>query len=213
MKWLIVLLIFPYLGFSQSSSDLGTNAGEYIGISGSPYFLKDWSDGVIRFTSGKVTDKFILRFNTAQNKLILQFNGSAFAAESKVNEFVIYAKNKKDSFLFRKGFPAIDKYNKETFYQPLETGQATLLRLPLKEIVEEKSIYGPKPTRHYRDVDEFYVLVNETMYKVDKDIKPLEDILSDRRQDLKNYISEHQLRMTSLEDLTKVVKKYNELAR
>jgi hypothetical protein len=109
MKWVCIFLIFSYHhGLAQSSSDPAANTGEYIGISGSPYFLKDWSDGVIRFTSGKVTDKFRLRFNTAQNRLILQFNGSAFAAESKVNEFVIYTKNKKDSFLFRKGFQ--DRY-------------------------------------------------------------------------------------------------------
>jgi hypothetical protein len=214
MKWLCIFLIISYHhGFAQSSSDPTANTGEYIGISGSPYFLKDWSEGVIRFTSGKVTDKFKIRFNSAQNRLILEFNGSAFAAESKVNEFVIYTRKKKDSFLFRKGFPSIGNSNKETFYQVLETGQVTLLRLPIKEIIEEKSIYGPKPTRHYQDLDEFYLLVNGTMHKVDKDIKSIEDILSDRWQELKSYISEHQLRMTTMEDLTKVVKKYNELTR
>lgn len=211
MKILCWLLLLGYHGFAQSFEGSKSGTGEYEGISGSPYFMKDWAEGIIRFSSGKATDKFKLKFNTAQNRLLLQFNGSTFAAESKVSEFVLYTRNKKDSFVFRKGFPATDRGNAETYYRVLETGHVSLLQLSAKDIVEEKEVVATKTSRRYQDVDLFYILRDGIMYKVDKETAPLQDILVDRRDELKNYISENQLKMRSAEDLSKVVKKYNEI--
>src|SRR5688500_16843421 len=113
---LLWLLLLPSYGafaqtFPQSNETVKAKAGDYIGVAGNQFFLKEWSDGVIRFTSSKVSDKFKLKFDAAQNRLLLQFNGSTFAAESKINEFVMYTRNKKDSFVFRKGFPTTDRGN------------------------------------------------------------------------------------------------------
>lgn len=210
MKVLWLLLFVGYQGFAQNN-DKSKSFGDYDGVSGNPYFLKDWSEGIIRFSSGKVTDKFKLKFHSAQNRLLLQFNGSTFAAESKVNEFVMYTKNKKDSFWFRKGFPDTERGNEETYYQVLETGPVTLLKLAAKNIVEEKDILSTKPSRHYEDVEQFYILRDGVMYKIDKETARLQDILIDRKEELNNYISEQQLKMRSAEDFTKVVRKYNEL--
>jgi hypothetical protein len=211
MKILWFLLLFSLNLFAQTNEDQKANSGEYVGVSGNQLFLKDWSDGVIRFSSGKVTDKFKLKFNIAQNRLLLQFNGSTFAAESRINEFLMYTKNKKDSFVFRKGFPDTDRGNAETFYQVLEKGKVTLLRLATKDIIEEKEILASKVSRHYRDVEEFYLFRDGVMNKINKETAPVQDILTDRREELKTFISEQQLKMRSPEDLVKVVKKYNEL--
>ena len=155
MKLLWLILLFSVGAVAQTDEEK-LEAGEYAGVSGNPYFIKDWSDGVIRFTSGKVTDKFKLKFNAAQNRLIMQFNGAAFAAESRIQEFVMYTKNKKDSFLFKKGFPKTERGDNETFYLVLERGAATLLRLATKDIVQEKELIDAKVSRHYQDVDLFF---------------------------------------------------------
>lgn len=210
MKLLWLILLFSVGAVAQTDEEK-LEAGEYAGVSGNPYFIKDWSDGVIRFTSGKVTDKFKLKFNAAQNRLIMQFNGAAFAAESRIQEFVMYTKNKKDSFLFKKGFPKTERGDNETFYLVLERGAATLLRLATKDIVQEKELIDAKVSRHYQDVDLFFLLRDGVMHKVDTDNNPVQNILSDRRDELKNFIKEQQLKMRTQEDMVKVVRKYNSL--
>jgi hypothetical protein len=214
MKNVWLLLLISVQGFAQQTDGYSTStAPQYIGISGNPYFMKDWSNGIIRFTSGKVTDKFKLKFNAAQNRLMLQFNGSTFAAESMINEFVLYTRNKKDSFVFRKGFPTTDRGNEETFYQVLDNGRTALLRLATKDIIEEKEVLASKPSRRFQDVEFFYLLKDGIMHKIDRDVTPLQDILSDKREELENYISSEQLKMRSAEDMVKVVKKYNSLVQ
>lgn len=207
MKLLWLFFLLPVGVLAQD--DAKPVSGEYAGISGNPFFIKDWSDGVIRFTSGKVTDKFKMKFNPVQNRLLLQFNGNSFATETRIQEFVMYTKNKKDSFLFRKGYPKTERGDEETFYQVLETGSATLLRLATKDIVEEKELIDAKVSRHYQDVDIFYLLREGVMHKIDKDLNPVQNILADKKEELKNYITEQQLKMRTTDDLVKVVRKYN----
>jgi len=211
MKILWLLLLAGFHGFTQTIENSQGNAGEYVGVAGSPYFIKDWSEGIIRFSSGRVIDKFKLKFNCVQNRLMLQFNGSVFAAESKINEFVLYTKNKKDSFVFRKGYPATERGNGETFYQVLDNGPVFLLQLAIKDIVEEKEILDSKRSRHFQDLDHLYLFRDGIMTKIDEANAPLQDIFADKWEELKKFISEQQLKMRSAEDLTKVVKKYNAL--
>ena len=211
MKMLWLFLLSGMNVFAQTLENIKGSPGEYEGIAGNPYLLKDWSDGIIRFSSGKVTDKFKLKFNAAQNRLLLQFNGSAFAAESKIDEFVIYTKNKKDSLVFKKGFPVSDRGNAETFYQVHESGPATLVQLYAKDIIQEKEILDSKTSRRYQDVEEYYLAKDGIMYKLNRENASIADILSDRRDELKSFISQQQLKMRSAEDYAKVVKKYNDL--
>ena len=213
MKILWLFIIAGLNGFGQTVDNTKTSSGTYEGISGNPYFNKDWADGIIRFSSGKVTDKFKLKFNVAQNRLLLQFNGSTFGAESKIDEFVMYTKNKKDSVVFKKGFPDTDRGNAETFYQVLENGPATLVKLTAKDIIEEKEILESKKSRRYEDVEAYYLLKEGTMHKLDRENAPIADILSDHRDELRTFISEQQLKMRTSEDYTKVVKKYNDLRK
>lgn len=207
--WLFLFAACPAIG--QVKEHATVTSSDYAGVSGNPYFIKDWADGIIRFSNGKVSDKFKLKFNVAQNSLMLQFKGSTFAAESKITEFVLYSRNKTDSFVFRKGFPDADRGNKETFYRVLEEGKATLLMLAAKDIVEEKEILASKQSRHFQDVEQFYVFKDGKMDKIDKENNALPDILADKREELKVYIAEQQVKIRTSEDLIKVVRKYNQL--
>jgi len=147
MKGLYLLLYLGcWEGVLAQTTDRVTTSQEtpiYNDVSGSAFLIRDWSEGVIRFSSGRVSTQFKLKFDCVKNQLNLQFNGSTFATESKVKEFVLYTKNGNtpDSMVFRKGFPAADKGNEETYFQVLVEGKAMLLCLHLKLIAEEQQIH------------------------------------------------------------------------
>lgn len=158
-----LMLCFAFKGFCQNNHDLASDDTVY----GDPYLLKDWSKGVIRFTSGRVIDEFKLKFDCVRNLLMLQFKGSAFGAESKVNEFVIYPKGgKQDSMHFKKGFPVSETGTAETFYQILTAGKTTLLKHYYKAVVEEKKLVGANEFKRYEDREVYYLLSNDAMSKV-----------------------------------------------
>jgi hypothetical protein len=202
------------LAQSNDGSEKSSASTDYSNVSGSPYLLKDWCDGIIRFSSGRVMKQFKLKFDCVKNQLLLQFNGTTFGAESKVNEFEMYPKgNRKDTLLFRKGFPAADQANAETFYQVLTTGKATLLKQIYMNIIEEKQVVTSTGSlsRRYEEVKNYYLFRDGAMNRINDERKALAELLNDSTGEINKFIADNQLRMRTEDDYLKVVKKYNQL--
>ena len=210
--WWCLLLICAQTYGQNGLEDAAALKDERSGAYGNPYLLKEWSDGVIRFTSGRVVNQFKLKFDCVKNQLLLQFDGSTFAAESKVKEFTLYkGGKKKDSLLFRKGYPAVQNCTVETYYQVLFEGKIALLKLYVKNIIESKQAIPATTTRRLEDVETFYLLKEGTMILLPQDKNDLPKSFPDKSDLLSKFIAEQQLRMRTSEDFIQVAKKYNEL--
>lgn len=210
---LLLLLFLSQLAFAQNDQPEGAEV-DYKDVAGNPYLFKDWSDGVIRFTSGRSLNQFKLKFDCARNQLVLQFDGSSFAAESKVREFVMYPKSgkKKDSLVFRKGFPAIDKLTNDTYYQVMFEGKVLLLRLFARDIIEEKKIVSSgSNNKRMEEVERFYFFRDGAMSLLPQDRSDLLKLFPNQKDPLTQFISDRQLKMRSAEDFLAFAQKYNEL--
>ncbi|HEX6426947.1 MAG TPA: hypothetical protein VF008_04640 [Niastella sp.] len=205
LAWCLLLLCQVALGQTTKEDDLNT-------ITGNPFLFKEWCDGVVRFTSGRTVTQFKLKFDCLKNQLLLQFNGSAFAAESKVREFVMYPKNK-DSLLFRRGFPATDKTADHTYFQVLLQDKVSLLRLIARNIVEEKQLVSVngRVNRRMEDAEYYYLFQNGTMTLLPANKSDLPSTFADKKESIAEFITTQQLKMHTPEDFVQVVKKYNEL--
>ena len=210
------MLLISSGAFAQSYADPVEDAkSKDYNIAGNPYLFKDWNAGVVKFNSGRVVSQFKLKFDCVRNQLLLQFNGTSFAAESKIREFVIYPKGMKsaDSMVFRRGFPAVGNGTVETFYQILAEGKVTLLRRYAKNIVEEKHHVASNVSRHFEDEENYLILRDGAITQADPNNGGLLALLNDKSDDLKKYIADEKLKMKTPEDHAKLVKKYNELTQ
>ena len=205
------LLLFHHTAQSQiDNPDKDVNGELY----GNPYIIKDWSEGLVKFTSGRVVKQFKLRFDCVRNQLVLQFQGSTFAAESKVKEFVMYtgSAKKKDSMVFRKGYPAIDKGNENTYYQVLLEGKTQLVRLIAKNVVEEKELIASVRARgRLEDEEKYYLLKDGAMILLPPDKTQILNALPGQATALGQYINDNNLRFRTQADYIQLAKKYNEL--
>ena len=218
MKGLYMLLLLGCWegAFAQTTDRVTTSQDVpiYNDVSGSAFLIKDWSDGVIRFSSGRVSTQFKLKFDCIKNQLNLQFGGSTFATESKVKEFVIYTKNgnTRDSMVFRKGFPAADKgANEETYFQVLVEGKATLLCLHVKHIAEEQQIASKVIYRRITDQEVYYLLKDGKMTDLPNDKLLIVERFPEHAEPVRKYINEEQLKFRNAADYTKLIAYYNTL--
>ena len=205
IAWCLLLLCQCALGQTSKGDDLNN-------ISGNPFLLKEWCDGVVRFSSGRTVNQFKLKFDCLKNMLLMQFEGSAFAAESKVREFVLYPKNK-DSMLFRRGFPVTDKTSDQTYFHVLWQGKASLLRLAARNVIEERQLVSNngQVNRRMEEADYYYLYQNGNMTLLPANKTDLPEKFADQKEPLARFIAERQLRMHAADDFVQVVKKYNEL--
>lgn len=207
IAWCLLLLCQCALGQTSKEEELNS-------ITGNPYLFKEWNDGVVRFTSGRTLNQFKLKFDCLKNSLLLQFQGNAFATESKVQEFVMYPK-KKDSLLFRRGFPATDRTTDQTYFHVLVQGKTSLLRLIARNIVEEKQLVSVngRVDRRLEEVEQYYMLQNGNMILLPANTRDLPDVFADKKEPIAQFISMKQLRMHAPEDFVAVINKYNELTQ
>jgi len=205
VAWCLLLLCQCTMGQTTKEDDLNT-------VTGNPFLFKDWCDGVVRFTSGRTVNQFKLKFDCLKNMLLLQFNGSSFAAESKVREFVLYPKNK-DSLLFRRGYPTTDKTADNTYFHVLIQDKASLLRLVARNIIEEKQLVSVngRVNRRMEEAEYYYLLQNGTMTLLPANRNDLPEKFADKKDLIAQLIATRQLKMHTPEDFVAVVKKYNEL--
>ena len=142
----------------------------------------------------------------------MQFDGSSFAAESKVREFVMYPKNK-DSLLFRRGFPVTDKTSDQTYFHILLQGKASLLRLVARNIIEERELVSVngRVNRRMEEATYYYLYQNGAMILLPANKTDLPEKFADKKEPLAQFIVDKQLKMHSPDDFVQVVKKYNEL--
>ena len=201
-------LLFYAATFGQDGARPDVNTELF----GNPYIIREWSDGAVKFTSGRVVYQFKLRFDCVRNMLLLQFQGSTFAAESKVQEFVMYTAKKKDSLVFRKGYPAIGKGNEHTFYQVLFESKTQLLRLIAKNVVEEKELIASSRARGRLEEEEKYYLLKEgAMILLPPDRAQILSALPAQATALAQFITDNNLRFRTQADYIQLAKKYNEL--
>ncbi|WP_276483188.1 hypothetical protein [Paraflavitalea pollutisoli] len=213
MKYLLgCLLLLAQPGWAQTS-ETAVGEDKISTASGNPFLFKDWMEGVVYFKSGRVVKQFKLKFDCARNRLMMQFEGNSFAAESQVKEFVIYtaSKKNKDSVLFRKGYPAIDKNTEETYYHVLLNGKAELLQLHTKVLIEEKQLVNSANMSHLEDDEAFFVCLNGVMIPLPRNKEQILEKLPVQSDQLKEYVAQQTLRMDKAEDFVKIMAKYNEL--
>jgi hypothetical protein len=205
LAWCLLLLCQCALGQTTKEEELNT-------ITGNPYLFKEWNDGVVRFSSGRTMNQFKLKFDCLKNSLLLQFQGNAFSTESKVQEFVMYPK-KKDSLLFRRGFPATDKTTEQTYFHILVQGKTALLRLIARNIIEERQLVSVtgRVDRRMEELEQYYMLQNGEMILLPASTRDLPEKFGDKKEAIARFIAASQLKMQRTEDFVAVVKKYNEL--
>lgn len=213
MKYLLgCLLLLAQQGWAQTAEP-EVSDDKISAASGNPYLFKDWMEGAVHFKSGRVVKQFRLKFDCARNRLMLQFEGNAFAAESQVASFVIYSSSKKnkDSLIFRKGYPAIEKNTEDTYYQVMLNGKAVLLRLYSKVLVEEKQMVNTARMSHLEDEETFYLLQDGVMVLLPRNKDELLKKLPAQPDQLKAFVAQQSLKMDKAEDFLAIIGKYNEL--
>lgn len=201
------VLQYTYAQHVEPDPDQNVN---YYDVSGSVYLLKDWKTGVVRFSSGRSTDQFKLKFDCLQNKLLLQFNGTAFSTESKVKEFVIRI-GKQDSMLFRNGFPSLNKETESTYYQVLLEANSILLCLHQKEVVNEGQLVAKTIYRRINDVPKYVLYYKGQMIELKGDKTTVSDSFPGHKEALQKYISEQGLKFRDVTDYIQLLKYFNSL--
>lgn len=185
-------------------------------VKGSPYFKSGWSACTIQLSDNRVFENVAGRINLYQNGFhYLNANHEellAPAAKLRVIEFADTTEVGIIRHVFANGYPVIDNNSTETYYEVLQNGKVQLLMLTKKKLIELKGGIGmPGAEKEFMKVDLYYVVKDGVISPVKKDKNFLPDYLSDKKQELTDFIQRNNLKCKNIAEIRQVISYYNTL--
>ena len=181
-------------------------------VEGNSLLFPDWVPGIIYLKDGRKSDKFLINLDAYSQEVLFQHEGNALVVMDQVREvqFKIYDQGKQTLAVFRNGFLSVDKNLESTFYQVLEEGPVTLLKLTRK-IVTEKTEYNQPVVKAFETTEAYYLVKDgKAPMKFNRSRKGLIDAIGDSNGKFMSWVEKQGLKCKNDEEMKAVVKAYNE---
>lgn len=227
MKKIYLVTIFMILNvvnlFAQYANAQGNMDGRIPGrpfvpeasknIDGSPYLYKDFSKGSLLLDDNKtIVNNLQIKFNVFRGTLTYNDeNGIEMVPNNPIRRFTI--ENNGKISIFQSGFPAIDKWDSNTYYEVLNQGGETFILKKLsKTLISKKEYNSAKVTDSYLDDVKYYVFTkSKELVKFKTDKKSFASYFGDKEVALMDYVRENKISLKTDADLGRLFDYYNSL--
>jgi len=186
-----------------------------LGVEGFPYVFAEFKYGNIQLKNGKVTNKVPLQLDLVSHQIhflsatkeIGIMNGDFIkqVSISDTNQLVIR------DYIFRTGFPAIDKHKENDFFLVLSEGKITLIKSMNKNIETNKNEFSGEILKEFALKEEYYFIINGVIKRLKKEKNFLLNIMSDKSIKINEYINANKGSFKNEEYLIKLFKHYNKI--
>ncbi len=192
----------------------------YEGLLGTPYFLPDWSEGMIEMNMGKNYTNVPLKFDAFSQNLLLRRpwsnNDSIIVYPNQVIGFILKGSEGQDYYFKR--YPQVQTAEvnlRDGYFMVLYEGKNALLKRVSKQFkkADFKDPYSNNVRYDsYNDDFSYYLLKpDKTLVKVKQSKKGLLDALSDKEASIKTFIDKEKLNLKTDDGLARVVQYYDTL--
>jgi hypothetical protein len=172
---------------------------------GSPYLNVHWGKGLVKLKSGKWHREVILKFDLQNNTLYFERGGVAFSFTDTVVEFFLAYEEEGESFsyIYRSGFPSVDKQTEMDFYEVVKDGKNLQLLKFNDKIIAAKGLYGQENKKEYRLLEQLYAydVRKKSIVKIKKEFSYLRKVLPEYADKISLYRSKGNKRLQKEEDV------------
>lgn len=217
---LLFFLIIVYPSFTQiinlgnENSALTDIKGEpflekkFIDIDGHPFLNDSWQLADVLLTSGLAYKDINIRLNIVNQQV-------HYLTKDSKNEWVI-GKGLIKSIKFPTGHTYeifYDEKGSQLICEPLVTGKCKLLRLDMKNIVEEKMFNSATVTKKFVTETNYYLFIKNRLEKIKKSKKDILGLVSDRSVEMEKYIISTKNKCKTQAELIALIEFYNTIGQ
>jgi hypothetical protein len=224
MRLLFTLFIFSVSFNSFSQQDLAARSDFMADGNGHPLYAKSeykaegtyffpekMGYGNVKVRNGKYYQGLKIQLNLLENQLVYQDNlGQMMVAAIPVEkvEFTLGEKKR----VFRTGYPAVDAQSEQTFYEVLDSGKLSLLKLHKVNWMDKKEFNASIITRIFDIGNQLYVYSEKTgIIKLSKNREEFLSYFGDKAKKVSLHMDTNDLKLKKEADLLEIFKYYNTL--
>lgn len=178
---------------------------------GTPYFSDTWMKGTIVTPQRMEFKDLRLKIDLLENIIVfLTPNNEERINTENVDKIILEDTVNHKGYLFVHSSTLDNNATSKTWYQVLALGPVNLYKENAKNIYETKP-YGSSVTEQtIRDMNRFYVLINNQFSRIKKPVDIL-NILPGHKKEVEQYIKTNKLKGKNEADYQNVVNYYNSL--
>ena len=185
-------------------------------VAGSPFINADWIPAKITLSRGKEMGPLLVRLNIESNEVyFLDSTGKEMVALEgliKKIDFINYYSKDSIRYIFKSGYPNIDKQNENYFYQVFTDGKIELLAKKFKYIRTVKDELSGEIIKDFVDgTVTLYVYSFDNMQLFQPKIDFVLSLLIDKHEEVNTFINANKINLKKTSDLIKLFSYYNKL--
>jgi len=185
-------------------------------ITGSPFINADWIPAKITLAKGKEIGSLLVKLNIESNQVyFLDSTGKEMIAIDgliKKIDFINYYSKDSIRYIFKSGYPNIDKQNENYIYQVFTEGKIELLAKKFKYIRTVKNELSGEIIKDFVDGSiTLYVYSFDNMQLFQPKIDFVLSLLIDKHEEVNTFINANKINLRKTSDLIKLFSYYNKL--
>lgn len=179
---------------------------------GSIYLFDDWRPASAVVNSGIAYEVSKLKFDELHNKFLFNRNDTVYEFGDDVRQ-VKFKTPDGQEIVFEKVINANNKIPANIFVQVLSSGKITLLKHYQKTIEGENATNGMfSSTKQVVSHNNYWATVNNQTIPIKLNKRSLEEITSDKNDQINSYIKSQKLNVKEEKDFTAAIDYYNQIS-
>lgn len=181
-------------------------------VGGSPFMTPDYKLGSVQVSDDKAVPLVPIKFNIYSNAVMVQKDGQELKLESfqQASYDVTETDGTVKHFIFRQGYPEVDKNTTKTVYQVLSIGPNVHLLKLLSQKVEDAPTLGDYSRREIVTTEQLYVYVpGGEIKKIKPGKKDLAAALPALSAKIDEIAAANNLKLKSESEITQLVEQLN----
>lgn len=182
-------------------------------VEGIPFVNTNWVLATITLSKGKKIGPIPIKLNLESNELYYRDSTGKemIATEGLVKKIDCLNFYSKDSirYVFKSGYPAIDKQNKNYYYQVFTEGKIELLAKKFKYISTVKQEYSGEISKEFVEgAVVLYMYVDDKIQEFHSNKNFITSLLKDKEQAVNVFINTNKINFKKTSDLVKLLNYY-----
>lgn len=191
----------------KESIGMPLRSRSYLEVKGTPYFVNEWSKGIVKQYSGQSIKDINLKYDQVEDELIFKDqNGQELGFAAPVIEFKIdyVLDGVKKTSLFRSGFEPFKGSNEKNYYEVLLEGSVNLAKKNVKSIQLYREYNSATTTKSIISRTKYYFFITNKLTEFKRDTKSLQLAFGEKSSKILKYIEDNKLDLKNDDDLIKV---------
>jgi len=180
-------------------------------VEGTPYFSDEWMKGTVVLNGDNQFTGVYLKLDLYDNEVHYRDpKGNELVATTPVKRIILFDSSAQLVFNFIDGTYINANSHVKGWYQLLTEGKATVFKQIRKHMRENKPYGSATIEQSVSTTFQYYALLNGNFIQVKK-FKDIADVLSDKKNEVSNYIKANNLSGKTDDDYRIVFNYYNSL--